>query len=81
MTVPSFQRQRRQTVKHDWAGYGHLRAALEFSKWAHEQDRFPTIEAVQMRFNVCRATAFRWTRALAETYGIPPETRHQVGGA
>ncbi len=80
MKLPPMQLQRRRTVKHDWAGYGTLRAVMEFAKWAHEQERFPTIEAVQTRFNVCRATAFRWTRALGETYGIPPETRHQVGG-
>lgn len=62
-------------VKHDLASYGHLRTVLEFSKWAHEQSRFPTIDAVCTRFNVCRATAYRWTNALAATYGIDPPRR------
>ena len=66
---------RRPKTKHALAGYGTLRAVLEFSKWAHEQDRFPTIKAVCTRFSVCRATAYRWTSALAETYGIDTPVR------
>lgn len=67
--------QKRPRAKHDLAGYGHLRTVLEFSKWAHEQSRFPTIGATCARFNVCRATAYRWTSALAATYGIEPPAR------
>ena len=61
---------------HDLAGYGAMLAAMKFMQWAIEQDRFPTPEAVIARFNVCRATAYRWTLALAETYGVAPEVRH-----
>jgi len=74
--TPVFEPLSRSTkTKHAWAGYGTLRAILEFSKWAHEQERFPTIDAVCTRFNVCRATAYRWTSALAETYGIDTPVR------
>ena len=62
--------------QHDLAGYGNVLAGMKFMRWAIEQDRFPTIEAVQARFKVCRATAYRWTLALAETYGIEPSLRH-----
>lgn len=66
-------------MKHDLASYGHLRTVLEFSKWAHEQSRFPTIDAVCARFNVSRATAYRWTNTLAATYGIDPPRRSGQG--
>ncbi len=66
-------------TKHDLASYGHLRAVLEFSKWAHEQSRFPTIDAVCTRFNVHRSTAYRWTNALAAAYGIDPPPRSGQG--
>jgi len=62
-------------IKHDLSSYGHLRTVLEFSKWAHEQSRFPSIDAVCTRFNVSRATAYRWTNTLAATYGIDPPRR------
>lgn len=67
---------RRNRAKHDLAGYSQTLTILKFAAWAHEQERFPSIEAVQTRFNVCRATAYRWTAALAEAHGIDPATRH-----
>lgn len=73
--APQIATARPTATKHALAGYGHVRTVMEFMKWAHEQDRFPTIEAVSTRFNVCRATAYRWTSALAETYGIDPPVR------
>lgn len=66
-------------TKHDLASYGHLRTVLEFSTWAHEQSRFPTIDAVCTRFNVHRSTAYRWTGALAAAYGIDPPPRSGQG--
>lgn len=63
-------------TQHDLAGYGSILATMKFMRWAIEQDRFPTVEAVQCRFKVCRATAYRWTLALAEAYGIDPAIRH-----
>lgn len=79
MAVPAIETQPQATVKHNWAGYGTLRGAMEFMKWAIEQDRFPSIQATQARFNVCRATAYRWTSALAETYGVDAPLRHRPG--
>lgn len=76
--VPRIASVRPTTTKHALAGYGHIRTVMEFMKWAHEQDRFPTIDAVSTRFNICRATAYRWTSALAETYGIDPPVRSGV---
>ena len=68
--------KRSTAARHDLAGHGSILAAMKFMRWAIEQDRFPTVEAVQARFNVCRATSYRWTLALAECYGIDPEVRH-----
>ncbi|MBD9368815.1 hypothetical protein [Xanthomonas sp. XNM01] len=64
--------------KHCMAGYGDVRTIMAFMRWAVEQDRFPSVEAVQTRFAVCRATAYRWTLALAETYGIDPAIRNHA---
>lgn len=63
-------------ARHSLAGYGVILATCVFMRWAIEQTHFPTVEAVQTRFNVCRATAYRWTAALAEAYGLDPAKRH-----
>ena len=70
------KRSRSTAAKHDLSGYGSILAAMKFMRWAIEQDRFPTTKAVQAHFNVCRATAYRWTLALAECYGVDPATRN-----
>ena len=77
--APHIRNARPTATKHALAGYGHIRTVMEFMKWAHEQDRFPTIEAVSTRFDVCRATAYRWTNALAATYGVDPPIRAGQG--
>ncbi|MDP4309486.1 hypothetical protein Q7W57_13845 [Stenotrophomonas geniculata] len=64
-------------TKHDLADYGYMRSVMHFIKWAHEQDKFPTANEVISRFQVSRATAYRLTCALAETYGIDPIERHK----
>lgn len=64
-------------AKHDLTGYGYMRSVMHFMKWAHEQDKFPTANEVISRFQVSRATAYRLTYALAETYGIDPIGRHK----
>ena len=79
--VPQVKKNRRPTAAHNWAGYGYTRTLMEFMKWAHEQRHFPSTDAVVARFNVSRATAYRWTYALAETYGIAPESRNQLATA
>lgn len=64
-------------VKHDLASYGYMRSIMLFMKWAHAQEKFPTTEEVIARFRVSRATAYRLTSALADTYGIGPAVRHK----
>lgn len=66
--------------KHDLAGYGRLLSAMKFMRWAIEQEHFPTPTLVMTHFQVCRATAYRWTAALAEAYGIDPAIRHGERG-
>jgi len=63
-------------TKHQLAGYGCVLTTMKFMRWAIEQDRFPTVAAVMTQFGVCKATAYRWTAALAEAYGIDPAIRH-----
>ncbi|AWH46055.1 hypothetical protein [Stenotrophomonas sp. ZAC14A_NAIMI4_1] len=63
--------------KHDLAGYGYMRSIMLFMKWAHEQEKFPTVCEVIARFRVSRATAYRLTSALADTYGLDPAVRHR----
>ncbi|MEG0181973.1 MAG: hypothetical protein RR704_00755 [Stenotrophomonas sp.] len=75
--VPKIAKKARPLVQHNLAGYGYMRTVMEFMKWAHEQDKFPTIQAVQDRFGFSRATAYRLTSALADTYGIDPALRHK----
>lgn len=79
MEVPHIAKRERPLAQHDYADYGCVRSVMEFMKWAHEQDRFPTVPAVQNRFNVSKATAYRWTNALAETYGIDSPVRSGPG--
>lgn len=63
-------------AQHDLAGYGRLLSAMKFMRWAIEQEHFPTARAVVDHFGVSIATAYRWTAALAEAYGIDPALRH-----
>ncbi|WP_414616118.1 hypothetical protein [Stenotrophomonas geniculata] len=74
-TMPPVVKTRK--VKHDLAGYGYMRSIMLFMKWAHEQGKFPTADEVIARFRVSRATAYRLTSALADTYGIDPAVRHK----
>jgi len=66
----------RSRPRHDLVGYGNLLSAMKFMRWAIEQDHFPTPDSVMTHFRVCRATAYRWTAALVEAYGIDPACRH-----
>lgn len=49
-----------------------LELAFRFVAWAHQLERFPDPEQIQARFEVSRATAWRWRSALAAAYGIVP---------
>lgn len=51
---------------------GTVQLAIEFCAWAHERRFFPTPVEIQDRFGVCRATAYRWRRYLANVFGIDP---------
>lgn len=73
-TVP---RRRNRTTAHRLVGFTKLQAGMMFMRWAIEQREFPTIAAVQEEFQCCRATAYRWTQALAEVYGLDPASRHE----
>jgi len=66
----------RNQPQHSLAGYGRLLSTMHFMRWAIEREHFPSPEDVMARFQVCRATAYRWTAALAEAYGIDPAVRH-----
>lgn len=74
--APGAAPRARSSPNHDLVGYGRLLSAMKFMRWAIEQEHFPTPEAVMTHFRVCRATAYRWTAALAEAYGIDPAIRH-----
>lgn len=62
--------------QHALVGYGTILGVMRFMRWAIERDSFPSVAAVMDEFQVCRATAYRWTYALAEVYGLDPATRH-----
>lgn len=72
VTVPAAHPSR---TRHDLAGYGRLLSAMKFMRWAIEQDHFPSAQSVVDHFGVSIATAYRWTAALAEAYGIDPAAR------
>ena len=56
--------------------HGQIVDVIQFTRWACEQHNFPSVEAVRNRFGVSRATAYRWTRALAIAYDMDPQWRH-----
>lgn len=60
--------------------FHHTELILRFSAWAHTLHRFPTVEAVQERFQVSRATAYRWRNALAAAHGIQCPANAPEGG-
>lgn len=62
--------------RHDLVCHGTLVATMLFMRWAIERKRFPSIQEVVSEFRVHRSTAYRWTAALAEVYGIDPASRH-----
>jgi hypothetical protein len=71
--VPSARR--RNAPKHVLSGYSSTRIVMEFTRWAVEREEFPTMEAIVRRFDVSRATAYRWRNTLGETYmldSLPP---------
>lgn len=78
--APAVRLKPRHLPTNQTQGYGAILGALRFSAWAHEQQHFPTPEAVMEQFGVCRATAYRWCRALAEAYGFRLGKR-ECGGA
>lgn len=72
----TIQTARPSRVQHDLAGYGRLLSAMKFMRRAIEQEHFPSARSVVDHFGVSIATAYRWTAALAEAYGIDPAVRY-----
>lgn len=58
--------RKRSKPKHDLAGYTSTRIILEFARWAFERDGFPTVGDIVHRFNVSKATAYRWRNELGQ---------------
>lgn len=68
LSIPAHAcRHRRQ---HALTGYSMTRIVMEFMRWAVEREQFPTVESIMRRFEVSRATAYRWRAALGETYQL-----------
>ncbi|WP_251473682.1 helix-turn-helix domain-containing protein [Stenotrophomonas lactitubi] len=70
----------RSASQHALAGYNTTRIVMEFMRWAVERDQFPTVEAIVRRFEVSRATAYRWRNYLGETYCLEtlPPNEHEI---
>lgn len=77
--APRIASRRTKLPTNETSGYGAVLGTLRFAAWAHEQHHFPTPELVMERFGVCRATAYRWCRALAECYGFRLQPREKKG--
>lgn len=71
--------RRANAPKHALTGYSCTRIVMEFIRWAVERDEFPTVEAIVRRFDVSRATAYRWRNTLGETYMLDtlPPNEHE----
>lgn len=70
-------------AQHVLVGYSSTRIIMEFTRWAVERSEFPTVEAIVRRFNVSRATAYRWRGELRDTYGLeqmPPNENSRASG-
>lgn len=71
---------RRCAPQHALSGYNTTRIVMEFMRWVVERDQFPTVEAIVRRFEVSRATAYRWRNYLGETYCLQtlPPNEHEI---
>lgn len=72
--------RRANAPSHALSGYNTTRIVMEFMRWAVEREEFPTVEAIVRRFEVSRATAYRWRGYLAQTYCLEtlPPNEHEI---
>lgn len=82
--------RKRSKPQHDLAGYTSTRIILEFARWAFERESFPTVGDIVRRFNVSKATAYRWRNELGQALrleALPPNggvcraSKADVGGS
>lgn len=62
----------------DVGSLGGIHGALRVAKWAMAQRYLPTVSAIRMRFNVSRATAYRWQAALRDELDLVPRQKGDV---
>lgn len=48
----------------------HQELLFRFVWWAHQLREFPSVQQIRDRFEVSRATAYRWRDSLAAAHGI-----------
>ncbi|MEJ6328625.1 hypothetical protein Q2B95_08150 [Stenotrophomonas maltophilia] len=62
-------------------GQCQTKIIMDFVLWASTCcTYFPSVQQVQDRFNVSRATAFRWRRSLADALCMPQVPRNPCPG-
>ncbi len=62
-------------------GHCQTKVVIDFALWVTTRcTNFPTVQQVQGRFNVSRATAFRWRRSLADALCMSDVPRNPVPG-
>ncbi|MGE6331828.1 hypothetical protein [Stenotrophomonas sp. NPDC077659] len=62
-------------------GHCQTKIVIDFALWVTTRcNNFPTVQQVQDRFNVSRATAFRWRRSLADALGMSDMPRNPIPG-
>jgi len=62
-------------------GHCQTKIVIDFALWVTTRcTNFPTVQQVQDRFNVSRATAFRWRRSLADALCMSDVPRNPVPG-
>lgn len=66
MPLSGTSTRKRSKPQHDLAGYTSTRIILEFARWAFEREGFPTVGDIVHRFNVSKATAYRWRNELGQ---------------
>lgn len=62
-------------------GNCQTKIVIDFALWVTTRcTNFPTVQQVQDRFNVSRATAFRWRRSLADALCLSVVPRNPAPG-
>lgn len=62
-------------------GHCQTKIVIDFALWVTTRcTNFPTVQQVQDRFNVSRATAFRWRRSLADALCLSDVPGNPVPG-